>query len=249
MRLTALIPAICLSVMLVGSCSHSENEANLPWKIRKNGSGFEFQWNRETPELSKHRSVVLVLEDGAKRSELALDRARGTLFYSPESPYFACALRLSPEDGGKDELLSLYGKTRTEPVPEVKEPAQPVQTTAVEDDFLAPRTIAVSIFRPGQRERRIWTRTQAAPGPVLPDVLREKLGGRIVEVVVYIKINETGSVSAASTPVSPDALERELADIATKAAFKWRFDPVRVNGQRVYGDAQLRFRFPRNTRA
>jgi hypothetical protein len=104
--------------------------------------------------------------------------------------------------------------------------------------------VSVSVVRPGKAEIRTSTEARSTVQPQVPESLVRRLGRRKLEVTVFVKINESGWVASVSTQWPADPLEREFAERASEAAQQWRFEPVRVNGRAVYGDAQLQFRYP-----
>jgi hypothetical protein len=218
-----LLPVVLLSVCHI-SCGvrPGQDASDLGWKIQPNGSGLEVDWNRNAPELKTQRSVTLLVQDGSNRSEYSLDKTVGTLFLAPESNDVSLSLRLAPAEGAPDRTIALY-----------------------ENRSSARRMgVSVSVVRPGKPEIRTSTEARSTVQPQVPESLARRLGSRTLEVTVFVKINESGWVASVSTQWPADPLEREFAELATEAAQQWQFEPVRVNGRAVYGDAQLRFRYP-----
>ena len=214
----ALLSGVLLSLFHI-SCGvrTGQDGSERGWNIQPNGSGLEVDWNRNAPELKGQRSVTLLVQDGSNRSEYPLDRTVGTLFLTPESDDVSLNLHVAMAEGVPDRTIALY---------ENRNSARRMR-------------VSVSSRATGKAEIRTSTEVRSTVQPQVPESLVRRLGGRKLEVTVFVKINESGWVASVSTQWPADPLEREFAERATEAAQQWRFEPVRVNGRAVYGDAQL----------
>lgn len=211
------------------------------WGVEKSGSGLAVNWNFEAPLFRNAGNVTLEIQDGGEQRKIALSRSEraGTLFYTPHDP--AVTLRLvidsaTPGEPRKTEVIRLGAQNEQiakAPVEQVAaEPPVKAQEAALPEETRA-RTESppVSVWR---------VRAFAPPS------LSKKLPTGGIEIPVYVKIAPSGKVTASSTRKYDEALEFELANIATRAAMQWKFRPMKKrDGNQIYRDFVIHFRFPK----
>ena len=81
---------------------------------------------------------------------------------------------------------------------------------------------------------------------IAPRSITNRLGSGGTEVVVYVKIDSSGKVTAARTRQYDDATGIALAKLATEAALQWKFQPLKgISRTPFSGDFVIRFPFPK----
>jgi len=209
------------------------------WSVEKSGSGLAVRWNFDAPLFHDAGNVALEIEDGKERRKIPLNRSEraGTLFYTPREADVTLRLRIQPTVAGeaeKTEVIRL-GSQKAEVVAE-----KPKRAEAV------PEEVPDEVPGEGTRSRldvplSIW-RVRA----FAPHSLTSRLDDDGMEVPVYVKIEPSGKVTAASTRKYDDATEVALAKIATEAALRWKFQALKGRrNSNVYRDFVIHFKFPK----
>jgi hypothetical protein len=204
------------------------------WGVERIGSGLAVNWNFGAPLLRDARSAMLEIEDGGENRQIPLNRAErsGTLFYAPRAAAVTLRLHIQPADPGtpeKVEVIRLGAETQQAVTPVQKiEPEVPKPQSPPQESSRARTEVPVSIWR---------VRAFAPPS------LTNKLSSAF-EVPVYVKIAPNGKVTSASTRKYENATEASLASIATGAALKWKFQPLKGRDRSsISRDFVLHFNF------
>ncbi len=191
------------------------------WSLEKSGSGLAVSWNFDAPLFHDARKVTLEIEDGNERRKIPLNRSEraSTLFYAPREADVTLRLRVQPAGAGeaeKTEVIRLGPKATD---------------AALRESSRSRPEAAVSVWR---------------VRAVAPRSLTSRLGEDGTEVAVYVKIDPSGKVTAASTRRYGDATGTALAKIATEAALQWKLQPLKRESRNpIYRDSVIRFKFPK----
>lgn len=237
------------AVVLLCSCATREEMATPDpgWSVRRNGTGLAVSWDRSSAQLRNYREVTLAVRDGSANFAQPLTNQAGTLFLSPQTEDVVISLRVDPPPKDANRDILIYGRDRAvAPAPEtpVTQPAPAPEASRSRAGVSSASNVDVLVIRAGEPTLLRQTVARLAPLPAIPPSLKRRLGRRVVKVGVFVKINEFGKVASASTVSYRDPVQKQLADLAVRTAFRWSFDPVLVNNRAVYADAKLEFQFP-----
>lgn len=240
-----VIAGTCLFAALASYFSVAGDQTYSAWSVHDSNTGVMLAWNRDTAELRNASALSLIIRDGGVSRDFKLNGQSGTIVYQPQSPNMDMVLKGRYAAG--ERTFPVYARGNTAPPAEVTQQPAADFSSRSRTVSARPKRIYVTISDAiHARKRRVLTRTRNVVVPETPSRIKQQMTSAAIDIEVFVKINETGKVSAASTRFYSGPIEKQLAELATSAAFQWSFDPVSVKGRPVYSDAKLRFHFPRS---